>query len=307
MTRRIFVHGSLPGAALLIAAVARCSAKLSSTFVDAEDHGGNEDKSGSKVAAKAAEASGVEDAWETLRELSESGNIQHRKYAAAGYALLASRSGRALKLITGTLESDNDLEMRTFAAAALGQEKCRIAIPALKKALNDRATSVSFAAAKALLDMHDHTGAVVFREVLLRERKDSTGMISGYLEDAKHKMHDPKQLAILGMNQAVGSFFGPAGMVLSLAEQNMKDKGAPGRALAAAALSTDRSTAARKALESALQDPSPLVRGAACRSLAVLGYPSSIPFIEPLLDDKGDAARAMAAAAYIRLKERRAS
>lgn len=293
--------GSIQGAVLLTAA-GYYGASPSSSFASPE----NQSSSTPPVPSGDARTAGeTEQAWETLHELGESKNIQHRKYAVAGYSLLAPRSSKALKLVIDALEQDSDPELRTFAAAALGQEKCRAAIPALRKALNDRSTSVAFAAAKALLDMNDHTGMVVFREVLLRERKGSDGMVSGYLEDAKHKMHDPKQLAILGVNETVSSFLGPAGMALSLAEQNMKDKGAPGRALAAGALAIDRSPAARKSLESALQDSSPLVRGAACRSLAILGYQSALPFIEPLLDDKGDSARAMAAAAYIRLKLKR--
>lgn len=249
----------------------------------------------------------LDQSWHILLKLSESKNVQNRKFAVAGYALLAVRSGQARKRAIEMLDSDEDPELRTFAASALGEERCRLAIPALKKALNDPNTDVAFASAKALSDMGSSSGNVVFREVLLGERKSSQSLISGYLEDAKEKMHDPKALAILGVNQAVGSFFGPAGMLLSMAEKNMKDKGAPGRALAASALAGDRSAAARRALESALQDSNSSVRGSACRSLALLGYRSAIPFIEPLLDDKDEAARAMAAAAYIRLQTTRTS
>jgi HEAT repeat protein len=249
----------------------------------------------------------LEQSWDILLRLSESKNVQNRKFGVAGYALLTQHSSRARKRALEMLDSDENSEVRTFAAAALGEERCRSAIPALKRALNDASTDVAFAAAKALADMGNSSGDVVFREVLLGERKSSQSMISGYLEDAKEKMHDPKALAILGVNQAVGSFFGPAGMLLTMAEKNLKDKGAPGRALAASALAGDGSTAARYALESALQDSNSSVRGAACRSLAILGYRSAIPFIEPLLDDKDEASRGMAAAAYIRLRMARAS
>lgn len=254
-----------------------------------------------------AHTSNMEQSWDILLKLSESKNVQNRKFAVAGYALLAERSSHARKRAIEMLDGDENAEVRTFAASALGEERCRLAIPALKKALNDPNTDVAFAAAKALADMGSGTGNVVFREVLLGERKSSQSLISGYLEDAREKMHDPKALAIIGVNQAVGSFFGPAGMLLSMAEKNLKDKGAPGRALAASALAGDRSVAARQALESALQDSNSSVRGAACRSLAILGQRSAIPFIEPLLDDKDEAARSMAAAAYIRLRTARAS
>ena len=248
-----------------------------------------------------------EQASDILLKLSESKNLQHRKFAVAGYALLAERSSHARKRAIEMLESDENSEMRTFAASALGEERCRRAIPALKRALNDASTDVAFAAAKALSDMNSSAGYVVFREVLLGERKSSQSMISGYLEDAREKMHNPRALAVLGVNQAVGAFFGPAGMLLSMAEKNLKDKGAPGRALAASALAGDHSAASLQALESALQDSNGSVRGAACRSLAILGNRNAIPFIEPLLDDKDEAARAMAAAAYIRLRTPRAS
>jgi HEAT repeat protein len=275
MTRRTFLHASLAGA-VIQAASAEPQPKLAQS-------------------------------WETLSTLNQSKNIQHREYALAAYAFLAQHNGRALNMVSDVLASDSDAQVRAFTATALGKEKCHAAIPALKKALNDRSSGVSFAAANALLDMNDHTGSVVFQETLLRERKDSGGMVPGYVEDAKHKMHDPKALTVLGANEVVGTLFGPAGMALSLAEQNLKDKGAAGRAIAAGALATDHSDAARKALESALDDSSPIVRGAACRALAILGYRTAIPLVEPLLDEKNEASRSMASAAYIRLCERYSS
>lgn len=249
----------------------------------------------------------LDQAWETLSTLNQSKNIQHREYALAGYAFLAQHSSRALKLSSDVLASDPDPQVRAFTATALGKEKCHAATPALKKALNDRSAGVAFAAAKALWDMNDHTGDVVFQEILTRERKGSGGLVPGYVEDAKHKLHDPKALTVLGVNEVVGTVFGPAGMALSFAEQNLKDKGAAGRAIAAGALATDHSVAARKALESALDDSSPVVRGAACRALAILGYRTAIPLVEPLLDEKSEASRSMASAAYIRLSERYSS
>ncbi len=236
--------------------------------------------------------------------LNQSKNIQHREYAIAGYAFLAQYSGRALKVTSDVLASDPDPQLRAFTATALGKEKCHAATPDLRKALNDRSSGVAFAAAKALWDMNDHTGAVVFQEILRRERKGSQGMASGYVEDAKHKLHDPKALTVLGVNEVVGTVFGPAGMALSFAEQNLKDKGATGRAVACEALAKDHSVGARKALESALDDSSPVVRGAACRALAILAYRTAVPLVEPLLDEKSEASRSMASAAYIRLCER---
>jgi HEAT repeat protein len=255
------------------------------------------------TAAEPVARPSVQRAWQTIEDLASSSNPQHRKYSAAAFALLAQKHGRALESVKSLLQSDHEAEVRTFTAAALGQERVRAAIPALREALDDPAAPVAFAAAKALWDMRDRSGAIVFQEVLTGARKNSEGLVNSYLSDARHKMRDPKGLAMMGVKEATSAFFGPAGMAISFAQESMKDKGAAGRAYAATALADDRSTKSREILESALQDSSPLVRAAACRSLAILNDRRSRVFVEPLLDDKDDGARALASAAYIRLNE----
>lgn len=245
---------------------------------------------------------GVQQAWETLENLADSGNPQHRKYSAAAFALLAQRHSRALTSVKKLLASDREAEVRAFTAAALGQEQARTAIPALRAALDDSNAPVAFAAAKALWNMGDHSGDFIFEQVLTGARKDSQGLVSSYLSDARHKMHDPKALAMMGVKEATSAFFGPAGMAISFAQESLKDKGAAGRAYAADALSHDRSKKSLQILQSALQDSSPLVRAAACRSLALRRDRSSLVYLEPLLDDDNEEARAMASAAYISLR-----
>jgi HEAT repeat protein len=227
--------------------------------------------------------------------------MQHRQYAAAALALLAGRYQRALVNVEKLLSSDREATVRSFTAAALGQERCRAAIPALRKALDDDAGIVALSAAKALWDMGDHSGVTIFEQVLTGERKDSNSLISGYLTDAKHTLHDPKSLALMGVKEATGAFFGPAGMAIGFAQESFKDKGATGRALAAGELAKQNSKQVREVLRSALQDSNGVVRAAVCRSLAISGGRDSLPFIEPLLSDKNEAAQAMAAAAYIML------
>jgi len=255
------------------------------------------------TAAEPVARPSVQRAWQTIEDLASSSNPQHRKYSAAAFALLAQKHGRALEAAKALLDSDHDAEVRAFTAAALGQERARAAIPPLREALDDPAAPVAFAAAKALWDMRDRSGAIVFQEVLTGARKNSEGLVNSYLSDARHKMRDPKGLAMMGVKEATSAFFGPAGLAISFAQESMKDKGAAGRAYAATALADDRSTKSREILESALQDSSPLVRAAACRSLAILNDRRSRVFVEPLLDDKNDGARALASAAYIRLNE----
>lgn len=259
----------------------------------------------SRISAQSAKArTSVQLAWTTIEDLALSGNPQHRKYSAAAFALLAQKDKRALDAETNLLLSDREAEVRAFTASALGQERVSAAFPILRQALDDQSAPVAFAAAKALWDMKDRSGVEVFEEVVTGARKDTQGLMNSYLSTARHTMHDPKALAMMGVKEATGAFFGPAGMAISFAQESLKDKGAAGRAFAATALAEDRSEKSRQILESALQDSSPLVRAAACRSLAIRNDRHSLVYLEPLLDDHSEGAQAMACAAYICLSER---
>jgi HEAT repeat protein len=246
----------------------------------------------------------VQLAWKCVEDLASTGNPQHRKYSAAAFALLAQKNRRALDAEKNLLLSDREPEVRAFTAGALGQERVSAAVPMLREALDDASAPVSVAAAKALWDMKDRSGIEIFEEVVTGARKNSQGLMDSYLSTARRRMHDPKALALMGVKEATTAFFGPAGMVISFAQENLKDKGAAGRAFAASALADDRSEKSRQILENALQDSSPLVRAAACRSLAIRGDRRSLVYLEPLLDDRNEGTQAMANAAYIRLTQR---
>ena len=100
------------------------------------------------TAAEPAARPSLQRAWQTIEDLASSSNPQHRKYSAVAFALLAQKHGRALESAKSLLQSDHEAEVRAFTAAALGQERVRAAIPALREALDDPAAPVAFAAAK---------------------------------------------------------------------------------------------------------------------------------------------------------------
>jgi HEAT repeat protein len=281
MTRRTFVDLSLGAAVASSALTADESDKLQFT----------------SPAPTSREA-----CWNTLHRYSQDGSSKKRQFAAAAISLIAEYHKPALEMATAILASDRDAEVRTFMAASLGEDKVRAAIPSLRRALDDSTAAVVFAAAKALWDMDDRSGSVVFREVLLGERKEGTSLINGALAEARHKLHNPKGLAMMGIKEATGAFFGPGAMAISFAQEELKDKGAPSRAFSASALANDHSRASREALEAGLQDSSPLVRAACCKSLALRRVRGALPYIEPLVDDKDHVVQCMAAGAIIRLR-----
>lgn len=277
-------------------------ALLVGSFLGCLPHPGQEAAAGT-VSRTAVEKSNVAKAWGTLESLISSNGAQHRKYALAALELITAQP-RARKMIEHALASDKEADVRSYAANVLDEGKVRAAIPSLRTALTDSDATVAFAAAKALSDMGDHSGSALFRQVLAGEVKQTPGLIQGALKDAKRTMHDPKELAMIGVKEAAGALLGPASMAITFAEEGLKDKGAAARALSARFLASDKSAASRQTLVQALSDSSPLVRVAACRALALQGDRSSLPLIEALMEGKNEPNRAMAAAAVIRLNAR---
>ena len=283
MTRRIFVYS--------------CGILSISTRLAA-------DRKGSRHLSTEPGAGILPQAWGTLEGLVAASNPEHRKYAIAALETLAAYE-KALHMMIDSLRLDKEPEVRAFAANTLGDGRVRRAIPALRIALDDGDARVVFAAAKALWDMGDRSGAGFFRQVLAGEVKQGPGLIQGAMDDARRKLHDPKALAMIGAKEVTGAFLGPASLAITFAQESLRDKGAAARALSAKSLGSDRSAASRKALIAALDDSSALVRVAACDALAIQGDRRNLSHIEPLLDEKNEAVQAMAAAAAIRLSEGR--
>jgi hypothetical protein len=106
---------------------------------------------------------------------------------------------KALKLAEKALGDDKP-EVRSAAAAALGDMKSRTSIPKLRKALDDRDPSVALTAAHSLELMHDDSAYEVYYEVLTGQRKAGKGLIASETSVLK----DPKKMAQLGFEEGIG-------------------------------------------------------------------------------------------------------
>ncbi|MHB8734467.1 MAG: HEAT repeat domain-containing protein [Terriglobales bacterium] len=200
---------------------------------------------------------------------------------------------------------DKDLLVREMAAATLGEMQSRRSIPALRAALDDK-PEVSFAAALSLWDMGDRSGRNLLVAVLTGKQQDSPGLVKGALRTMDRAIHNPGEMAMLGV-QGATDLMGPAGMGLGLAEDATKDGNAPGRALAAIHLARDSDPATLAVLQTALTDKRSSVRAAVARALGRRGAPSSIAKLQPLLSDSHARVRLEAAAAILRLDDGRAA
>lgn len=240
-------------------------------------------------------------AWDILNRGLADGNPLKRAQAITALGGIGPRA-QVLDLAEAAL-LDKDSSVRQTAVAVLGEMKVRRAAPKLRKALDDESPEVSFTAAKALWDMGDRSGREIFWQVLAGERSPSEGAIKGGVRDAKKQLHNPKGLALMGIKESAGALLGPFSLGIGLAEELIKDKSAPARALSAQLLATDPDPNSIHELEQALDDKNAAVRAAVVRSLGRRAGRDAIPRIHPLLADANDAVRYNAAAAVIRLSQ----
>lgn len=259
-----------------------------------------------RVAAADSSATSVEDAWRVLNtSLHEEGNADHRRQALAALATINAENEEAVKAAVGALQDKNPL-VRQSAALALGQMKAKDAVPALKQALEDTG-EVAFAAAKALSEIGDPAGRSFLIAVLAGERKDiRPGFMASAVREAKSRLRHPGELVFMGAEDATGAMFGPAAVVFPAVKDtlDLKGKGAPGRAAAAAYLARDPDPYAVSLLDWALADDNQFVRLEAAKGLGQRGNTESILKLRPLLEDPHNLVRDFASAAIIRIAGR---
>lgn len=239
-------------------------------------------------------------AWKLLDAAVASEKPSNRSDGLSAISMLASNP-RAVKLVIHAL-SDKNEAVRTLAANSLGGMKSSAAVPALKRAMNDPSPVVSFAAAKSLWKLGDRSGRDIFYAVLTGERKTQPGFITRHINDIKKDVHDPKTLALIGINQASSAFLGPFSMGFSVLEEYAKDTSSPVEALCANLLAQDATPGTIEQLSFALNDDNWTVRAAAAKALAEIGDRKVMPQLDRMMSsDKEPAARLAAAAAIVKL------
>jgi HEAT repeat protein len=255
-------------------------------------------------APNAPKAGSPDSAWAILMQGATSGKFRDRSDAISALTIL-DRNRRAVSVISAALQ-DKEETIRVLAAVSLGEMKARSAIPQLRDAMdNDKSPQVSFAAAQSLWKMDDRAGRDVFYEVLDGERKVKPGLLKSKMHQARLDMHDPKALALIGVNEASGAFLGPFSMGVSMVEEYAKNSGTSIQALCAQLLAADDTRETAGELTYALDDKNWTVRAAAARSLAKLGIRAALPQLKDMMaGDKSQPARFAAAAAVIRLSGR---
>jgi HEAT repeat protein len=242
--------------------------------------------------------------WDLLTQGAADDNPANRAHAIV--ALGTIRTPQAERLVLGALDDKSSM-VRLAAVGTLGEHKTRAAIPKLRIALDDEAAEVSFLAAKALWEMGDRSGSELLAAVLAGERKTTSGFVKKQVRGAKATLNNPKRLVWMGAKQGGGFLFGPLGFGIGIVEGITNDSSAPARALSATLLGQSRDPGSRAELEDGLEDKSPVVRVAVAKSLGGFSDRALIRKLTPLLDDKNDAVRYMAAASILRIERGRST
>jgi HEAT repeat protein len=243
-------------------------------------------------------------AWKLLDESLNDHSYENRQQALAALATVGHPDPDVVKHVVAGLHDKEPL-VRCQAALSLGDLKAKSAIPALKRALDDT-PEVSFAAAKALTAMGDSSGRDILIAVLAGKRKDTPGLWTNAMREARTRLHHPEGLFLMGSQDAVGAMFGPASMVIPAIRDTtaLQGKGTPGRAAAVAYLAKYPDPYAVNLLEWALKDDNQFIRLEAAKDLGDRGDAGSIPKLEALWLDSENIVRDMAAASILRILAR---
>jgi HEAT repeat protein len=127
-------------------------------------------------------------------------------------------------------------------------------------------------------------------------------MMESAVRDAKAKLRDRKGLAVMGLQEASGALLGPLSMGITMAQDALRDSGAPGRALALSLLAQDCEPRKVQLMEWSMEvDSNSLVRAATAKALGRCGSADTILKLMPFLLENNVSVRYMTAAAIVRL------
>ncbi len=233
-----------------------------------------------------------------LEQAAKDKNPDVRKEAVVAVSLVGARE-RILEYL-GSMLADHDVPVRVGVVSTLGEFKDKRTVPLLQKALEDPVPEVAFAAGKALYQLKEPGGRQFLLSIASGESKGSSGFLTSEKRSALRLLHTPTKLftTAAGIVVPVPGF----GLGMSSAQDILWNPGSSARASALLLLGHENYPPVLDAVRAGLSDKDWSVRAAAVHVIATHPYPQFERDLVPLLDDKKDAVRFRAAAAYMRLE-----
>ena len=236
-----------------------------------------------------------------LNDAAHGRNPDDRRSVAEALSLVGVKDN-ALESLAPMLD-DHDVSVRIAVVITLGDFKDQRTLPLLKKALKDPVPEVDFAAAKVLYQLQDPEGVQFLLSVVNKKSKASSSYLSREKRRALRLLHTPTKLLITVGIGAAG--FAPVpglGFGLSSAQGILTAPDSSARAASLLFIGSSRDPTLADAVGSALSDNEWSVRAAAVHLVAMHPFPEFREKLVLLLDDKKEAVRVRAAAAYVRLQ-----
>ncbi|OYT72543.1 MAG: hypothetical protein CFK52_04930 [Chloracidobacterium sp. CP2_5A] len=301
-------YGWRLGGALLLSGLSLAAARAQSPAGDAPKAMGAAPVSFSRLAL---EAFALEDtpeerraSLEAARKILEQGLAERNadRRVEAAMALSLTRVENNPFPLLETAIADKDIYVQIAACASLAGLRDPRARPLLKKALDSETPEVAFAAAKALYLQGDAEGQRALVDIATGERPAKSGYFSAQRRAMFRSMKTPGGFFRLAFRYGIG--FAPVpglGMGLSSLAGLLADANLSGRAQAIAVLPPVADSETIALLREALTDEDWAVRAAAVHALAVSNQTVARRDLTPLFQDKKEAVRYRAAAAYLRL------
>lgn len=251
---------------------------------------------------KSNQTEAIKTTWQILQTASDASKPkEHIGLLVALSSLSGYKQAEAMIL---SAMKDGDVDIRLAAVTSAGTMKDDALMPALREAVKDQAPEVRMSAAVSLWKLHDHTGGEVLRGVLTGEMKGKTGLFKSSMHTANRDLHDPSELALLGLEDGGPILFGPIGIAFTAVKVVHPSPTAnSARAIAAGLLaedtSGDTSEETKQALLKTLHDKDYYVRIACERALGKFQGKDVSDALLDGLDDPKPSVRYMAAASYI--------
>lgn len=255
----------------------------------------------SLAAGQGPAADPATEARQLLDQATRDRNPDHRKEAVIAFSLLNEND--VLLDSLGPLLHDKDVVVRLAVVSVLGDLKFRDAIPLLQQALDDSVPEVRFAAAKVLYHLHNPQGKEVLIAVYGRRAKASSNYLVEKERATVRLLHTPSKLFMTIAQNAADMVVPVPGLGLGVSSVQgiLTDPELSPRATVLLLMVRENDGALHDAVRAGLTDKEWSVRAAAVHVVAVHPYPDLRTNLVALMDDRKDAVRYRAAAAYLRL------
>ena len=236
----------------------------------------------------------MDQAWSVLHDGLADKSSEQRVKTVHALGLL-EKNRRAAEMAEKSLADDN-ADVRTASATALGKIGLESSRRKLREALNDKEIKVVLAAANALYVLKDPAAYDVYYAILTGQRKGTEGLIQTQLDILRTRKGIEKMAFEAGLG------FVPYGGMGYEAWKTINQNGDIAvRADSAAKLARDPDPKSGQALAEACLDSKWQIRVAVIDAIAKRGDPRLLYAVIPLMQDNSDTVRYQAAAAVLQL------